>query len=387
MPTTDTQTNELIHRAMEAARELTGLKLAYVTQFLDGAQHVQAMDGDNGPFGISLDAAYPLETTICQRMVDGRLPRVMADTHAAEVVDAFNETAGSAIIGAYVGVPIRLPDGRLYGSFCCISHEAHPELTERDTALLRMFARLVGDQIAEIQKTDATQRAQNEFLASVSHDLRSPLIAVRNLAEDLAAGYDDLDPVDTGAVIEREAQRVLSMVDDILLVSRQRAGALTVDLAAADLADVVRSSARSAATVAGADGGRIALAVPDEPVTAEVDAARVAQALQNLIENALKYSPRGGPVDVRLRREATVAVIEVQDRGIGVTPADQARLGERFFRASTATAHGIKGIGLGLATAQAIAALHEGTLSTTSEPDEGSTFTLILPLAAAADRA
>lgn len=376
MSTQEIETNALIARAMEAARELTGMELAYVSEFLDGDQVVAGTDGDPS-FGIAVGDRYPLETTFCQRMVDGRAPSVIPDT-AAEPGIAPVYAEGHP--GAYVGVPLRLPDGRLYGSFCCVSHVAEPELDARHADLLRMFARLVGDQIAQARDADAMQRAQHEFLASVSHDLRSPLIAVTHLAEDLAAGHPDVDVHEAGQLIEREARHVLAMVEDMMLVSRQRAGALTIAPTLVDLTQLAREAAEAVAVAAGDQGDRIVLTLPGKPLVAEIDAGRMTQAIRNLLENGLKYSPGGGPVQLRLVRDDTVARIEVQDHGIGIAPDDQARLGERFFRAASATDRGIPGIGLGLATTQAIATLHEGTLTATSTPGLGSTFALVVPL-------
>jgi signal transduction histidine kinase len=374
--TQEIETNALIARAMEAARELTGMELAYVSEFLDGDQVVAGTDGDPS-FGIAVGDRYPLETTFCQRMVDGRAPSVIPDT-AAEPGIAPVYAEGHP--GAYVGVPLRLPDGRLYGSFCCVSHVAEPELNARHADILRMFARLVGDQIAQARDADAMQRAQHEFLASVSHDLRSPLIAVTHLAEDLAAGHPDVDVHEAGQLIEREARHVLAMVEDMMLVSRQRAGALTIAPTLVDLTQLAREAAEAVAVAAGDQGDRIVLTLPGKPLVAEIDAGRMTQAIRNLLENGLKYSPGGGPVQLRLVRDDTVARIEVQDHGIGIAPDDQARLGERFFRAASATDRGIPGIGLGLATTQAIATLHEGTLTATSTPGLGSTFALVVPL-------
>lgn len=373
------ETNALIARAMEAARELTGMELAYVAEFLDGAQHLRAMNGDNTPFGMEVGVGLALEETVCQRMVDGRLPGLIPDT-AANPITATLDVVHEKHIGGYVGVPLRLPDGRLYGSFCCISHEAEPELNARHEDFLRMFARLVGDQIAQARDADAMQRAQHEFLASVSHDLRSPLIAVTHLAEDLAAGHPDVDVHEAGNLIEREARHVLAMVEDMMLVSRQRAGALTIAPTLVDLTQLAREAAEAVAVAAGDQGDRIVLTLPGKPLVAEIDAGRMTQAIRNLLENGLKYSPGGGPVQLCLVRDDTVARLEVQDHGIGIAPDDQARLGERFFRATSATDRGIPGIGLGLATTQAIATLHEGTLTATSTPGLGSTFALVVPL-------
>jgi signal transduction histidine kinase len=174
---------------------------------------------------------------------------------------------------------------------------------------------------------------------------------------------------------------VLRMVDDILLITRQRVGDLRPETRRTDVRELVEQAARSSALAAGTDGERVVLDLPAEPLWAEVDAGRVVQAVQNLADNALKYSPDGGAVVMGAWREDTTVILEVVDEGIGVAPEDLDRLGERFFRAGSAQGLGIPGIGLGLATAQSVAALHEGALSATSTLGRGSSFRLRLPVA------
>lgn len=227
----------------------------------------------------------------------------------------------------------------------------------------------------------ALERTHQEFLASISHDLRTPLRAVTFLAEDLVAGHPDLTADRAGQLILQETERVLRMVDDILLITRQRVGDLRPETRRTDVRELVEQAARSSALAAGTDGERVVLDLPAEPLWAEVDAGRVVQAVQNLADNALKYSPDGGAVVMGAWREDTTVILEVVDEGIGVAPEDLDGLGERFFRAGSAQGLGIPGIGLGLATAQAVAALHEGALSATSTLGRGSSFRLRLPVA------
>ncbi|MDO9406828.1 GAF domain-containing sensor histidine kinase [Patulibacter sp.] len=371
---------DVIDRAMRVAREFCGLELAYVSEFRDGSQHIRHHIGDVSRFAASLDGPIPLEATHCLRMVDGRLPGVIPDL-AADERTAVMPITSDAGVGAYVGAPIRLPDGRLYGTLCCIDPTARRELSERHRELVQLLAGVIGDEIGRAAGTRAVEEAQNAFLAAVSHDLRTPLKAIEFLAEDLADGHARRSPEEVGRVVGDEVRTVLGMVDDVLLVSGQRSGSAVLQRAATDLTEVVRDAVRSSVLAAGAGGDRVRVELPDGPLGAEVDGPRVAQAVRNLVDNALKYSPVDSVVLVRLGRDGTTAVVDVEDRGIGVAPEDVDRLVERFYRGAGAVQMGVDGIGLGLATVQSIAEAHEGVLSVSSEPGEGAAFRLRLPLA------
>ncbi len=370
--------NEVIDRAMEAARALTGLEIAYVSRFHDGVQEIERTTTAPTAVGITEGMVVPLQDTYCQRIVDGRMPSVIHDTAANPVTAALDATA-DAKIGAYLSVPIRLHDGRLYGTLCCASSTAIDPLSERELELVRILAQLVAYQLDEHEQQAAVLRAQQEFLASVSHDLRSPLHAIGLLADELRDRVPDVDPAESGRLIREEARRVLAQVDDVLLVTTQRAGALRLRVAPTDLRALAAEVVETAGPAAHAAGVALRLDAP-EPLVAEVDESRLRRALQNLVDNAVKYSPDGGTTRVSVGRDASTALVVVADEGIGIDAEEVARLGERFFRARSAQDAGIGGTGLGLATVQAVAEAHEGLLEVASDRGRGSRFSLRLPL-------
>lgn len=377
---------DVIGDALRAVVEFCGLDLAYVSEFHDGSQWIRRTMGDAGTLSIPVDQAIDLETSYCQRVIDGRLTNVVPDTAVDEVVCGLPTTTAAGV-RAYAGAAIRFSDGRLYGTLCGISDRPMPELGQRHADLMQLLARLVGTELeraAEDRGDSAAIRSQNEFLATVSHDLRTPLRAVSFIAEDLAAGDDDLEPGPAAQMIIEEVDSVMGMVDDVLLVARQRSGSVVIDPETVDLVDVAERALRTSAAAAGVGGGRLRSDLPDGPLGAFVDGSRVGQAVRNLLDNALKYSDEGDPVLLRLDRDDTTAVFEVHDVGIGVAPEEVEQLGTRFFRSTSAREHGIDGIGLGLASVQAIAEAHEGVLSVSSVPGRGSVFRLRLPLGRAA---
>jgi signal transduction histidine kinase len=180
-------------------------------------------------------------------------------------------------------------------------------------------------------------------------------------------------------VIDRNARRLLRVVGDLLFVAQVEAGRLSLDDGEVDLEAVAAESIEAATPRARAGGVELVLETePLPPVRGDQD--RLGQAIDNLVSNAIKFTPDGGSVTVRLARDDDRAVIEVSDNGIGISDVDMQRLFERFFRTQRATAAAIPGVGLGLTIAQAIVHGHEGRLSVQSSEGEGTTFRIDLPL-------
>jgi signal transduction histidine kinase len=172
-------------------------------------------------------------------------------------------------------------------------------------------------------------------------------------------------------------------VNDLLFVARVEAGELDLHPHEIGLTSVVQQSVEEAAPRAREKGVELRADVQDVP-DVWADRGRMFQLLDNLISNAVKFTPEGGQVDVRLAANGTRVRLEVADTGIGISPGEQARLFERFFRTSTATERHISGTGLGLYIANAIVDAHGGQIGVESEPGAGTTFAVELPAAAPA---
>ncbi|MGZ4276904.1 MAG: sensor histidine kinase [Solirubrobacteraceae bacterium] len=170
-------------------------------------------------------------------------------------------------------------------------------------------------------------------------------------------------------------------MEDALLIARAEAGALEARREPLALAEIVAGAAHDAEGLARSAGVELALDVPGDPVHLEGDPGQLRRVLDNLLSKAVKYSPAGGPVDVRLRIDRSTALVEVADGGIGMPPAEVDHLFTRFFRASTARARNIPGTGLGLAICRSIVAAHEGTITVESAVGAGTTVRVRLPLA------
>ncbi|WP_051004906.1 EAL domain-containing protein [Blastococcus saxobsidens] len=151
-----------LDRVLQLARRHLGMDLAFVAEFTDGRQVYRALDGDAATFGWELDDGPPLAETYCRLMTTGQIPNAVPDTSADSRVRDLPVTT-EARIGAYVGVPIRLADGTLYGSFCCLSHEAH-RLDSRDVGFLSMLAELVTERVEAQRQRDVSRHQIHDLL-------------------------------------------------------------------------------------------------------------------------------------------------------------------------------------------------------------------------------
>lgn len=216
------------------------------------------------------------------------------------------------------------------------------------------------------------------LLASATHDLKQPLMALLSYAELLGDEEVSERAAKMALIIARNARRMSGMVDDLLAAATIMTGELTLDRTPTDLVPLVREALDRVRPAAQA--GDVALIRRgDSSASAVVDERRVMQIFDNLLSNAVKYSLPGGQVSVECHVDERGTILTVADTGIGVPIAEQGRLFERYFRASSALAHDVGGTGHGLANARALAEAHGGALTCVSEPGTGSTFTLVLP--------
>jgi signal transduction histidine kinase len=240
--------------------------------------------------------------------------------------------------------------------------------------------RLLAEQNERLREAD---RVKDEFVALISHDLRTPLTSITGYVE--LALEEELPDEVRGylQVVDRNADRLLALVNDLLFVARLQAGELRLEPEDLDLAGVVEETV--AALQPRAAAKRIALTYEIEGVApVHADRGRLHQLFDNLVSNGLKFTPEGGRVHVLVAMRNGSVHAEVSDTGIGIDPDDQQRLFERFFRTPQAVEQQVPGTGLGLYISRVIAEAHEGSLSVRSTPGRGSTFSLDLPLARAA---
>ena len=225
---------------------------------------------------------------------------------------------------------------------------------------------------------------KDEFVATVSHELRTPVSSIIAYLEPLLD--EEPGPLTEEqrsflVVVERSAQRLARQVEDLLLLAQIEARKVELSRVSLNLADVAEECVEAARARAEKHG--ILLSLSREPVVPLLgDPSRLAQVLDNLVGNAIKFTEHGGRIDVRVASQDGHALLTVSDTGIGISASEQDRLFERFFRTASATAASIQGTGLGLTISKAIVDAHGGRIDIESAEGVGTTFRVELPLAA-----
>jgi two-component system phosphate regulon sensor histidine kinase PhoR len=235
--------------------------------------------------------------------------------------------------------------------------------------------------ITALRRLESIRR---EFVANVSHELRTPVASIRAVVDTLEDGALD-DPAVAGDFVHRigqEADRLTSLVDELLDLGRAESGRLSLKIEAIAPADLIPRGAERLRPHIERARLHLIVDVPTDLPHVWADRGRIEQVLINLIHNAIKFTPPPGTISVTARAEGDLLRIAVQDTGVGIPEADLPRVFERFYK--TDRARRSDGTGLGLAIAKHIVLAHHGTISATSEPGHGTTFTFTLPLAAPA---
>ncbi len=257
---------------------------------------------------------------------------------------------------------------------------SHPDrLRDATGRAVEESARTNTDQAGTDEATTGQQRAQ--FLAAVSHELRTPLTSIISFSELLRGEAGGLSPdgVRFLDIIERNADRLLRLIDDVLMLNRIEAGGLPLDLTEIELPELAADAVKSAAPAAARSGVTVSLDAGEGPLVT-ADPRRIAQVLDNLIGNAVKFSHVDGPVRVRLRYADGTWRIDVSDTGIGIPPEEAARLFGPFVRASNARIAGLPGTGLGLAIVKLLVEMHDGYVTVDSVLNQGTTVSVFLPV-------
>lgn len=235
----------------------------------------------------------------------------------------------------------------------------------------------------DISDRRKAEEIKDGFLTLVSHELRTPLSAIVAHVELLLDERLSEHRARFVEVIHRNSVRLERLVGDLLFVAQLDSAGLTVKMDETDIVAVAREAVEAATPRARQFGVDLHFEAREESVSLLGDAGRLGQALDNIVSNAIKYSPEGGAVRVRLLPGPTEVTIEVQDHGMGIALDEQEHLFERFFRASTAVDLHIQGVGLGLMVVKTIIEAHGGRVSVQSQPGSGTTFGIVLPLGTA----
>jgi PAS domain S-box-containing protein len=279
------------------------------------------------------------------------------------------------------GAPIRDPEGNMIGVIVVFHDTSERRRIDQEReALLR------SEQEAR-KEAETADRLKDEFLATVSHELRTPLSAILGWSAMLNLGdIDDETRVNALKVIERNARSQASIIDDILDVSRIITGKLNIEQHPVELAPLIHTAVDTLHPAATAKEIKLTLALDSEPGYVLGDPARLQQIVWNLVSNAIKFTPSGGRVAVRLKRADSHLEFSVSDTGIGISKPFLPHVFERFRQADSSTTRAHGGLGLGLAIVRHLVELQGGTVLAESEgTGKGSVFRVRLPVASTLD--
>lgn len=270
--------------------------------------------------------------------------------------------------------PARTPKGM-------VTIAAVRDITERKLMEAEIVSR--AHELAQANEHLKTvDRLKTQFISTVSHELRTPLTSIVGFSEFLADEISgELTEEQAGFVkqIQAGSVRLQHLVDDMLDFARLELGTFRLAKQRTDLTQIVQGAADSLIPQAQAAGLTLTVKEPDRPVWVQIDSKRIGQVVLNLIGNAMKFTPRGGHVELQVSMNDQQASVHVRDDGIGVAAEHVPRLFERFFQADASTTRQQGGVGLGLAISRSLVEAHGGSIAVESEQGSGSTFWFSLP--------
>lgn len=234
----------------------------------------------------------------------------------------------------------------------------------------------------DISELKHLERVRSEFVANVSHELKTPVTAVKGFAETLLSGalYNFRAAEEFVNIIYEEAERLSRLIHDLLELSKIESKGFRLRIEPVELDREITRIVDKLKPQFIKKGLALSTDLPPEPVIVKADRDQIEQVLLNLLDNSLKYTPSGGEVEVSLRREGNEAVVAVRDTGIGIPREDLPRIFERFYRVDKARSRKLGGTGLGLSIVKHIVEAHRGRVWVESELGKGSTFYFSLPL-------
>jgi PAS domain S-box-containing protein len=381
--------DDLLRETLARVRELLGTDSATILLLTeDGHELVvsAAIGMEEGAMGIRI----PVGRDVAGSIAASRAPLVVEDISAVEVINPILRQKARSLIGA----PL-IAEGRLIGVIHACTTQAR-RFTEDDVRLLQLAADRVAltieqTRLYEVERqarrqAEEANRMKDEFLALVSHELRSPLNAILGYAALLRSSRLDAQKIRHAAdVIERSGKAQAQLIDDLLDTARIISGKLRLFVGPVDLVSVIKESVQTIQPAADAKGISLQANLPPEIGQITGDPARLQQVVWNLLSNAVKFTPQGGRVEARLERVDPHICITVSDTGKGISHDFLPYVFDRFRQADVSSARRQGGLGLGLALVKYLVELHGGTIEAASPGEShGATFKVTLPVRAVA---
>ncbi|MDQ8184101.1 chemotaxis protein CheB [Pelagicoccus sp. SDUM812002] len=308
--------------------------------------------------------------------------RPFVATHIQDSDDEKTRQLKSFGFRSYVCKPL-LRDDQLLGTLCFASNEKD-EFDPVELDFLETISRYVTsayERLRLVEQLRVSDRRKDEFLATLAHELRNPLAPIRTGLELLKVADDKLEIFEeVHEIMERQTKQLALLVDDLMDISRITRGKLKLKKTTIALEDVIRSAVEEATPLINEGKQKLTVSLPDKPVTLYADPSRLAQVISNLLNNAAKYTPNQGSIELSADLVEDNVTITVRDTGIGIPQDKQEHVFEMFSQIEGPSEYSNAGLGIGLTLVKTLTDMHGGTVSVQSEGEGlGSSFCLHLP--------
>jgi PAS domain S-box-containing protein len=384
--------DEGLEEMLTAVTELLGAEKGYI-QLLDGSGSklvIAAQLGFDQDFLTLFSEVRAADEYPCARALRSGERVVIEDVESDSAYAPFRANLRAAGVRSVISTPLLDALGRPFGvastHFRLVHRPAEQVLNRLD-----LYLRLASDFIQRCKMDQALLRSEealreadrrkDEFLALLAHELRNPLAPIRySLAANRKSGRTPAQQQQAEEVIERQVTHMSRLLDDLLDVSRITRSALQLKKHPTEIASVIGAAVETARPLLEAKNHSLSVDLPEEAVPLEADAVRLAQVFSNLLINAAKYTDPGGRIGLRAARSGREILVAIRDNGMGISADMVPRLFTMFSQAQPALGRAEGGLGVGLALARGLVALHDGSIEARSDgPGKGSEFIVRLP--------
>ncbi|RYZ43785.1 MAG: GAF domain-containing sensor histidine kinase [Myxococcaceae bacterium] len=372
----DTPREEAFDRLARLAAEILHVPLTIVSLVNDHKQFFKADFGLPSPFRETRE--LPIDASLCRYTLEGE--SIISSNALADPFLKFHPSTGPWGIVAIIVLPLINPDGHVLGTFCCIEPKVR-EWTEHELTVMRELTASIMTEINlrnQIAKLKVEQNLRDTFVAALTHDLRTPLTASKLSLQVLGRRHADLPGIQTSvARVTQSLDRAERMIQDLLDASQVQAGnQMSLRLSECDLHAITVQTLEELATVY---TDRFVL-TSDGALEMMADPIGLRRIVENLASNAAKYGAPGTPIEVILSRTSAQVTLQVKNQGNPILGDELRNIFEPFHRSRSAKESAEKGWGLGLPLVKGFAEAHGGKASVTSSAQDGTCFTITLPL-------